>query len=296
MTNGNDNMKLLEAAKERLRWYTLEASDEEFNEEEVDALVNLIQTLEPMEQEEALTNEQEMERFYAYVEQRSGESAVVASEKKPHKGSRLRRFVVKHRFVAAAVLLLLVIMVAGTSLGVVNAGKGNGFFFWLKADEEGRTMISSPENMDSGKNVINEVTYESKDEIPEEYRPYTTAAEKAMESEGYELQYIRITGGEDYDEIKHCYEDVAAENRVYVGAVIYSGETVLYRETYFGEEQEIQSENCQDAGFLAKENPEGYTEYTYYFYEDNVQCYVEGNADKDTISEIVTRYRDIISQ
>ena len=55
--NGNDNRQLIEAAKERLRWYTVEASEEEFDAEEVDALVNLLSTLEPVETEDVQSDD-----------------------------------------------------------------------------------------------------------------------------------------------------------------------------------------------------------------------------------------------
>ena len=72
--NGKTNKQLIEAAKERLQWYTLEATDEEFDEEEVDALVELLNKLEPLEVAEEQASEVALERFRSYAEMREAEA------------------------------------------------------------------------------------------------------------------------------------------------------------------------------------------------------------------------------
>lgn len=45
------NEKLINDLYEKLHWYTFEASDEQFDAEEVDAIVQLLDVLEPMKED-----------------------------------------------------------------------------------------------------------------------------------------------------------------------------------------------------------------------------------------------------
>lgn len=68
---GKDKMKVIKELRARLNWLVYEASDDEFNEEEVKALMDLIRIMDPAENDESyFTAEKSLERFWKSFEQR----------------------------------------------------------------------------------------------------------------------------------------------------------------------------------------------------------------------------------
>jgi len=68
---------LIADLKERLRWYTYAADKNEFDVKEVEAIVNLLRVLEPIEEPEYFNAEKGLERFWKYYEQRQAEEAML---------------------------------------------------------------------------------------------------------------------------------------------------------------------------------------------------------------------------
>lgn len=74
--NKNGQKELIKELKERLHWYTYEASSEEFDEAVVIDIVNLLNKLEPSQEDEYFNPEKGLERFWKYCERReAGENA-----------------------------------------------------------------------------------------------------------------------------------------------------------------------------------------------------------------------------
>jgi|GEM_PF-146426 len=65
--------KLVECLEGRLRWLTYGAADEEFDMEEVEAIVSLLMVLEPIQEPEYFNAEKALERFWKYYDQRKWE-------------------------------------------------------------------------------------------------------------------------------------------------------------------------------------------------------------------------------
>ena len=156
------NAEWIASVEERLRWFLEEATDEEFDAEEVDTLVSLLNKLKPLESVEILSDEEALAKFHEYAELRDAEELTnsnVTEEdvqknavfEKQRSHNRLRHFVKNHKLVSAAAAIMLVVLVAGGTMGAVDANKGNGFFYWLQKDDEGMTMWTSPESMDEKK-------------------------------------------------------------------------------------------------------------------------------------------------
>lgn len=293
---GKNNTQLVAAVKERLRWYTMEASEEEFDADEVDALVNLLNTLEPIEANEHQDDEQILERFHAYVELReakepeSGERAV--KSKRAHKG--LSALIKAHKFVAVAAAVLLVIIVAGGSMGAVNASQGKGFFFWLKRDKEGATMITSPKSMDDAVFFSADAVYEALEAVPQEYRGYLVTKEEIKELQDYELKNITVHKSESFCRIVECFADRAGEKNVYIEVFIYADKMTMSREAYLGKEVQLpESDDDLQVGTIVRENSNGEEENTIYFFEDNVQYCIEGDVGYEILEQIAEAYKTI---
>lgn len=79
-TNQKDRQELVKSLKDRLKWFTFEAGDEEFDSEEVTAIVNLLNVLDPMEDSEYFSAEKALERFWKYYEQREYVESVLINK------------------------------------------------------------------------------------------------------------------------------------------------------------------------------------------------------------------------
>ena len=124
--------RLVEDAKKELRRLTLEATAEEFDPEKVNTLVTLINQYETKATEDPRKVEKELERFRSYVDFYQEENKeIVGKAEKTEKAGKLLRFRGKGFWIAAAACLVL-LLIAGSSFGEVNADENTGFFHWLK--------------------------------------------------------------------------------------------------------------------------------------------------------------------
>lgn len=142
-----DKESLIQEIQKRLDWYTMEASDEEFDADEVQSLLKLLDSLTPEEEKDRLSSDVVVDNFWKYCAEREEEERILAeadaSEKK--KEHKILHYFQKHRAVAMAAAVLIVIMLGGSWQMAVNAEKHGGFFWWMDKNEEGTTMITSPE-------------------------------------------------------------------------------------------------------------------------------------------------------
>lgn len=301
------NAEWIASVEERLRWFLEEATDEEFDAEEVDTLVNLLNKLKPLESEEIQSDEEALAKFHEYAELRDAEeltNSTMAEEEDAQEGAvskkqkshnRLRHFVKNHKLVSAAAAILLVILVAGGSMGAVNANKGNGFFYWLQKDDEGMTMLTSPESMDEKKEVDYSEEYYSLENVPEEYQQYIVNQDKIEQLQGYELRVVTITRASTYYLVKNCFFSETGDNKVYIGAMIYEEDVRLAREVHISDEIKIvENEAGIKEGILLRENTPDMKEAKLFFYSANKKYFVEGNIELETLIQIAEVYRDLV--
>ena len=114
--DGTDKKKTVEEVKAKLRWYTFEASEEEFDPEEVDMLVKFLRETEP-----AL-------RTATAVAELITETA--PEQQKNNDKSKIIRFSWK-KISAAVSIGVLALTMAGTCRGTSQAWKDGGFLHWL---------------------------------------------------------------------------------------------------------------------------------------------------------------------
>lgn len=324
------NTEWIESVEARLRWFMEEATDEEFDEEEVDTLVSLLNRLKPMNAASQQSDEETLASFHEYVKRREAEerenkvssTGMPAVEKeakaeettgngtdnngrksKDYKENRNKgiehkgfKYIIKnHKLVATAAAILLIIIVAGGSMGVANANKGNGFFYWLQKDDEGMTMLTSPEGMD-GKMVFDESEkYYFKEQIPEQYHKYIIEKEKIDQLKDFNLKVVTINKANTYLRIKQWFTDESEEKNVCIGALVYEENIRLARDSHIKEEiQTIEEDGKIEDGVLVRENKIGSENTKIYFYMSNIKYVVEGDIDAETLIQIAEVYRDSI--
>ncbi len=281
--------QLIKELQERLDWYTFEATEDEFDEKEVEALVQLLGVMKGEETVPVEIPDFEdilgsmVTKQTALDTEVSEVSGSVADEKKVH------RFA-KKRFPKVAAAILALIILAGGTMGVVSAQKGEGFFHWLKRDETGeQILISQQGNDDDGKEVY---SYSAESEIPERYQEFLLGVETFESLQGYEINSIEIRELEKFLEI--CYSlGNQPGKEVVIKRHFYDNLTMMKQESY-GEYDYLKEETIGEKNvmFFTKKNDDGEMDYLFSVYYENSQLLISGNYPLEIMEGIV---RDCIN-
>lgn len=293
-----DNESLIQEIQKRLDWYTMEASDEEFDADEVQNLLKLLDGLTPEEEKDRLSSDEVVDNFWKYCAEREEEERILAEADEPEKKKehKVLHYFQKHRAVAVAAAVLIVIMLGGSWQMAVNAEKHGGFFWWMDKNEEGTTMITSPEThvRDSIKKV--KENYYSIENVPQIYKKYVDSPYKIMQlyEEQYTMSRIQIVKADESDTVYEFYNN-GQDEMLYFEIKIYPKEILRVRETYpgyvFCEEFENDGINLE---VFSKQEDNGNQSYIVYFYYGNEKYAVAGTNDKEFLKEIAVKYQEAI--
>lgn len=102
---------------------------------------------------------------------------------------KLARFASRHKIIASAVLVLMVLMVGNTIHAVANPE--TGFFFWMKRDDSGVKMITSPVGLDDKVDRAENIFY-NKEDAPEWAQGWLEIEEEIEMPENYEWQHFEV--------------------------------------------------------------------------------------------------------
>lgn len=296
-----DKESLIREVTKRLDWYTMEASDEEFDADEVQTLLKLLDSLKGEEKEEELPVEEALDSFWKYCEKRQEEERILAADgkkseenrktKPEKKEGRMHQFLWyfhKHRIAVVTAVALIIIMLGGSWQMAVNAEKHGGFFWWMDKNEEGTTMITAPEESDI---KISDI-YDKVEDVPEEYKEYALIPFELSGFIGgdYNLSRIEVIKSNKVDSIYDYFEN-EKEEILYFEIKRYRQEILRVRETYpgyvFCEEFENDGINLE---VFQKEEESGKQRYVIYFYYRNEKYAVVGVDSKEKLKEIAVEY------
>lgn len=293
-----DNESLIQEIQKRLDWYTMEASDEEFDADEVQNLLKLLDGLTPEEEKDRLSSDEVVDNFWKYCAEREEEERILAEadETEKKKDRKVQRYFQRHKALAVATVALAVILLGGSWQMAVNAEKHGGFFWWMDKNEEGTTMITSPEThvRDSIKKV--KENYYSIENVPQIYKKYVDSPYKIMQlyEEQYTMSRIQIVKADESDTVYEFYNN-GQDEMLYFEIKIYPKEILRVRETYpgyvFCEEFENDGINLE---VFSKQEDNGNQSYIVYFYYGNEKYAVAGTNDKEFLKEIAVKYQEAI--
>ena len=293
-----DNESLIQEIQKRLDWYTMEASDEEFDADEVQNLLKLLDGLTPEEEKDRLSSDEVVDNFWKYCAEREEEERILAEVDAPEKKKehKVLHYFQKHRAVAVAAAVLIVIMLGGSWQMAVNAEKHGGFFWWMDKNEEGTTMITSPEThvRDSIKKV--KENYYSIENVPQIYKKYVDIPYEIMQlyEEQYTMSRIQIVKADESDTIYEFFNK-GQDEILHFEIKIYPRKILRVRETYpgyvFCEEFENDGINLE---VFSKQEDNGNQNYIIYFYYGNEKYAVVGINDKELLKEIAVKYQEAI--
>ena len=293
-----DKESLIQEIQKRLDWYTMEASDEEFDADEVQSLLKLLDSLTPEEEKDRLSSDEVVDNFWKYCAEREEEERILAEadETEKKKEHKVLHYFQKHRAVAVAAAVLIVIMLGGSWQMAVNAEKHGGFFWWMDKNEEGTTMITSPEThvRDSIKKV--KENYYSIENVPQIYKKYVDIPYEIMQlyEEQYTMSRIQIVKADESDTIYEFFNK-GQDEILHFEIKIYPRKILRVRETYpgyvFCEEFENDGINLE---VFSKQEDNGNQNYIIYFYYGNEKYAVVGINDKELLKEIAVKYQEAI--
>lgn len=309
-----DNESLIQELTKRLDWYIMEASDEEFDADEVQTLMKLLDNLKTEEDnvEDELPVEEALDDFWKHCEEREEEERLLLGteeekdksepvaekeEDKPREGKlhKVLWYFHRRRFAVVAVAVLVVMVLGGSWQVVANAEKHGGFFWWMDKNEEGTTMITAPERVEEvdSNNCTIEI-YDSVEKIPDSYRKYALQLFEISEIARYQFDYAKLVNGKHNDTMYIFLKD-GMDDILKFEIRIYPHEILRVRETYpgFVFEKEFDDEGIAFDVF-SKEEISGEDTYIMYFYYDKEKYTITGRGNEDDLQDIVIRYKNVI--
>ena len=306
-----DNESLIQEVTKRLDWYIMEASEEEFDADEVQTLMKLLDSLKTEEDniEDEMPVEEALDDFWKHCEQREAEErllfgaeeegeneSVVEKEKDKSKDGKFHRilwYFHRHRFAVVTVAVLVVMILGGSWQVVANAEKHGGFFWWMDKSEEGTTMITAPEgnNGDSAKSAV--MRYYSIENLPEEYREYVDETFKLETISEYTFEYVQVRKDKHDDNISILVKNGETVIRFQIKR--YPQEILRVREKFpgFNFEREFEDEGIVFDVYSKQEVWEQNT-YLMYFYYGEEKYVVTGRVEEKELQDIVIEYKNII--
>ena len=285
--------KLIEELYERLWWYTHEASDEEFDEKEVDAITRLLDVLEPVHDDQAFASgaDAALKRFwerYGEEEEDAGlaEAAGASDAASPDLPGKdtvppcpsPNRSGWKKRFLRLGIgLAACAVLLVSVNIGCYALKKKS--FFEIVREEVGRTEITVTGNVEGVEENTNSVQCSSWYEV--EKIVGENILEPTFLPEGYELKSIIIHSLEPVSIVAGRYE---SEDGHFIKI-----EIDIYKENY------TESLLHYDEGWTFLEEGDGYNAQYYekdgvieaFFTYQKSSYFISGNIDFSVIKNIV---------
>ncbi len=201
-----------------------------------------------------------------------------------HSGNLL----VKHRYITAAILLALTMGALGTVQAI--AGPDTGFFLWLKRDETGTEMITSPENLD-GSMGARENVYYNKDDVPKWAQEWLKVEEEFEMPEEYAWERYEVNVVDNVQSVVSFYKKEDNEEEFLLGMILYANKISYNRENFLGysyiESYEI--ENSQ-MGVYSKVEESGKIYNIICFEMDCNQYFIRGQDDLEELKGFAEKY------
>lgn len=315
---------LIRELKEKLDWYTLYASEEEYDEKAVESILYLLDRAEPIAREDIPAQADAWERFKSLAagqeeellplteEEEAGKTDAESMESGKGKGKgdkvsaakanmamgknsgrrkfmvRAGHFVVRHKYIAAAILILVIYAVSNTARAIATGDPG--FFYWLKQDDSGTTMITSPEGLDAATDM-SENTYLSKDEMPDWTQEWLATVEKFEVPEGYEWQCYETSETTYRQYVDSKYFSEREKKEIVMGAWIYQ-DTLSYHEEGFFDFIHVGNYEIgqQEMQIYSKTEQSGEVKYIICFYYENCKYFIQEQDNLDELKVLATQY------
>ncbi|MCM1325928.1 MAG: hypothetical protein NC094_06140 [Bacteroidales bacterium] len=297
---------LIEELRERLNFYTFQASDEQFDAQRVEMLTKKIRELElqgigtGQEKSEAEVSDQvsfkaaeaDFEAFQKYRAEKEADAlhlaalGGVSADEADQKRSALNgKWAGSRRLARAAVIGAAVLLAVGGGIGVVNAQKDGGLLRWLKKDAEGEVILVEPDRESpnqAGFAKDRTTAYDSAEELPEEYRKYFVDVTGIKGLEGYEQGQVLLRENQESWDIDSSWVNPSQEPLLFeVGGI---KDSVVIWDKRFDEFEELFTKEVGgiELSVCRKQNDAGEPDVVVRFFYENRSYTVYGNGELST--------------
>lgn len=304
-----DQAALERELKARLEWYAAHVSDEAYDAKAVEYILYLLDSIAPLEEGAVPPKEEAWERFLAIADSQEeilplehgvdGLRPVAGAEElagtgggKSGKMLKFRRFVARHKVIAAAVFMAVILAVGGS----IQAGarRGEGFFFWLKEDDEGATMITSPKNLDNGMDVKG-YTYFNRDDVPEWAQDWIQMEENVEIPDNYEWKCFETSEFENYRVVFSKYQDKDSDQNIILGTVIYFQKVSYNRKRYIDYDYMQNYEiGKRKLNVYSRKEESGKIYYAICLDENDIEYFIEGQDNLEEIKKLMENYLECL--
>lgn len=211
----------------------------------------------------------------------------------PGKKGKIAGFMLRYK-AAAAVLLMVTAVAIGGSLQA-GAVKNDGFFFWLKRDETGTEMITSPSTLEGVASETGSNVYYDRNEMPEWTQDWLKIEEEFEMPENFEWQYYETKQFDFAKSINGYYFNQNIKQEIVLGVYIYEENTFYNRDGYanfdYVDSYEV---NQKQMDIYNKKEESGIVHYTICFYEGNCKYSIRGQEGLDKLKGLANSYWDCV--
>lgn len=296
--------------RNQLDWYVHEASDVEYDQKKVKAMLDLLKLLDPPEfEEDEFSPERALERFWETLElrqqiheemermQRHGLKIVKApitfeeaeeesQEETPVKEPGKIKKIFQHKVASKAIIAAALVVIVSVSGSVGAYAEKAGFFHFLNHQtDSGFAVITSPsvENVDENKIY----RYESFDSVPVKYLDYIWAPGD-IPSE-LSLQYVEVRNSSEMLQTCSDFKDDDLGLFIQFTCKIYKEKiavTYLVHDSF----EKIDSKYIDSVEITYyQKNNDDYVEYIAEFFYENRYFYLDSNLPLETINNIISK-------
>lgn len=206
---------------------------------------------------------------------------------------KLARFASRHKIIASAVLVLMVLMVGNTIHAVANPE--TGFFFWMKRDDSGVKMITSPVGLDDKVDRAENIFY-NKEDAPEWAKDWLQIEEGIKMLENYEWQYFKANELDNRKEVMGLYWNDDIKGEIVLGTWIYIDEIVYGKEGYVGYDHILSYDVSQEQVDVYRREEAESVFFILCFYEGNSQYYIRGQDALEELQILIEEYLECVKK
>ncbi len=301
--NQRDKESFKKEIRERLKWYTFEAGEDEIDVKEMEALAELLEALEGKDKEKSAVpdGERALESFRDYKKRWETDQKRLnrgVNDEKVLKGRNRRfgAFLHSRRAVVGLTAAVLVAVVALGGVVGVNAERNGGFFHWIQRDDTGITVITNPDSLDIGVKQESMGIYYSMVEVPEAYREYVIEKEDLEMLNEFTLEQVEIIQMNNFTQLFALYRENETEKLLKIGTVHFENVVSYNRYTFWDGEYLYSIEKGETSVEVFSQEEEGELEYLIQFFKDRVYYYIQGEMELTFLESLAEEYYEFVSK
>lgn len=303
-----EELRTIQYLRKELDWYVHEASDLEYDQDKVRAMLNLVKILDPPDfDEDDFTPEKGLERFWKTMEfrqqiheemermQRHGLKIVKApiafqeadgetQGESPAEPGKIQKFF-QHKIASKVIIAAAVLVIVSVSGTVGAYAEKSGFFHFLShKSDDGFAVITSPTIEDAESSKV--YNYDSFESVPLKYLNYIWSPSSIPSD--ISLQFIEVRNRSGLLQTCSSFQNKELGLFAQFFCETYGEEVVITYQLHDSFEMiEAESIDSVKVQYYKKVNDD-YTEYIAEFFYDHSYFYLDSNLSLEAIKKMIS--------